>query len=157
MIAATGVPHVFLRNGWYFENYTAQLPTHLEHGIVGSAGAGRISGAPRAEFAEAAAAVLATDGHAGAVYELGGEGFTMAEYAAALSAATGKDVTYTDVPVAQFEQILVGAGLPAPFAAALADADRGISEGELFVEGSDLEKLIGRAPTPLAVALANLT
>jgi NAD(P)H dehydrogenase (quinone) len=154
MIAESGVPHTFLRNGWYFENYTAQLSTHLEHGIVGAAGEGRISGAPRAEYAEAAAAVLATDGHAGAVYELGGDGFTMAEYAAALSAAVGRQISYTDVPQAQFEQILLAAGLPAPLAAALADADRGISEGELYVESSDLEKLIGRAPAPLSEALS---
>jgi len=157
LLAESGLPHVLLRNGWYFENYTAQLPTHLEHGIVGSAGEGRISGAPRADYATAAAAVLATDGHAGAVYELGGDAFTMTEYAVALSAAVGREIHYTDVPPAQYEQILVGAGVPAPFAAALADADRGIADGELFVEGSDLEKLIGRAPTPLTEALAALS
>lgn len=157
LIAASGVPHTFLRNGWYFENYTAQLAAHLEHGVVGSAGDGRISGAARSDYAEAAAAVLATDGHAGAVYELGGDGFTMTDYAAALSKASGRDLTYTDVPQAAYEEILVGAGVPAPFATALADADRGIANDELHVEGSDLEKLIGHAPTSLADALATLT
>lgn len=157
MLGASGLPHVVLRNSWYFENYTARLPAYLEHGIVGAAGRGRISAAARADYAEAAASVLTTEGHADAVYELGGDGFTMPEFAAALSAATGRAIDYTDVPVPQLEQILVGAGLPAALAAALADADRGIAAGELSVDGSDLEKLIGRAPTTLAAALATAT
>ena len=60
----------------------------------------------------------------------------------------------TDVPVEQYQQILVGAGVPEAAAAVFADGDRGLAEGELLVEGSDLEKLIGRTPTSLADALA---
>ncbi|QXC61117.1 NAD(P)H-binding protein [Aquihabitans sp. G128] len=45
-ITASGVPHAFLRNSWYIENYTDQLDATLEHGVVlGSAGDGRVSGA----------------------------------------------------------------------------------------------------------------
>jgi NAD(P)H dehydrogenase (quinone) len=153
-LAESGVPHVLLRNGWYTENYTAQLPTYLEHGIVGSADDGRVSAATRADYAAAAAAVLTEEGHEGAVYELGGEPFTMAELAAAVSAATGQDVTYTDVPVQQYTQILVGAGLPEPVAAVYADGDRGVADGELFVPSDDLRELIGRAPTSLDEAVA---
>lgn len=152
-LAESGVPHVLLRNGWYTDNYTDQLPTYLQHGIVGSAGTGRVSAATRADYAEAAAAVLTTDGHEGAVYELGGEPFTMLQLAAAVSAATGQDVTYTDVPVAQYTRILVGAGLPEPVAAVYADGDRGVADGELYVEGNDLDNLIGRAPAALTDAV----
>ncbi|HYH25760.1 MAG TPA: SDR family oxidoreductase [Blastococcus sp.] len=155
LLAESGIPHVVLRNGWYTENYTGQLGTYLANGIVGSAGEGRISAATRADYAEAAAAAVTEDGHAGAVYELGGEAFTMSELAATVSAATGKDVTYTDVPVEQFAKILEGAGLPAPVAGMFADIDRSVAAGDLFVEGNDLEKLIGRAPTPLTQAVAD--
>jgi NAD(P)H dehydrogenase (quinone) len=154
LLAESGIPHVVLRNGWYTENYTGQLDTYLQNGIVGSAGEGRISAATRADYAEAAAAVLTEDGHAGAVYELGGEAFTMSGLAAAVSAVTGEDVVYTDVPVEQFAQILEGAGLPAPVAGMFADIDRSVAAGDLYVEGKDLEKLIGRAPTSLADAVA---
>jgi len=153
-LAASGIPFVLLRNSWYLENYTPQLPVYLEHGIVGAAGSGRVSAATRADYAEAAAAVLSTEGHEGAVYELGGAPFSMDDLAAAVSAATGRTVTYTDVPVEQYQQILVGAGVPEAAAAVFADGDRGLAEGELLVEGSDLEKLIGRTPTSLADALA---
>ena len=152
-LAESGIPHVVLRNGWYTENYTDQLATYLEHGIVGSAGSGRVSAATRADYAEAAAVVLTEDGHQGAVYELGGEAFTMAELAAAVSAATGQHVAYTDVPVEEYARVLVGAGLPEPVAAAYADMDRAIADGALLVEGDDLATLIGRAPTPLSEAV----
>lgn len=154
LLAESGIPHVVLRNGWYTENYTGQLDTYLANGIVGSAGEGRISAATRADYAEAAAAVVAEDGHAGAVYELGGEPFTLSQLAATVSEVTGTDVAYTDVPVEQFAAILEGAGLPAPVAGMFADIDRSVAAGDLFVEGNDLEKLIGRAPTPLADAVA---
>jgi NAD(P)H dehydrogenase (quinone) len=154
LLAESGIPHVVLRNGWYTENYTGQLATYLQNGIVGSAGEGRVSAATRADYAEAAAAVVAGDRHEGNVYELGGDPFTMPELAATVSAVTGADVTYTDVPVEQFAQILEGAGLPAPVAGMFADIDRSVAAGDLFVEGNDLEKLIGRAPTPLAEAVA---
>jgi NAD(P)H dehydrogenase (quinone) len=150
LLAASGVPHTLLRNAWYFENYTPQLPVYLEHGIVGSIGTARISAAARADYAEAAAAVLTGEGHEGAIYELGGASFTMAELAEVVSTATGRTVTYTDLPVEQYAQVLVAAGLPEPVAAVFADGDRGAAAGELLVDGSDLEKLIERTPTPLA-------
>jgi NAD(P)H dehydrogenase (quinone) len=156
MLAGSGVPHAILRNGWYFENWTDQLATYLEHGIAGAAGEGRVSAAARADFADAAAAVLTSDGHAGAIYELGAESFTLTEFAAALSAALGRTITYTDLPVEQYEQVLIGAGFPAPYAAIYADADRGIAAGELYTDAPDLEKLLGRAPLTLGDELARL-
>ncbi|MFI5486721.1 SDR family oxidoreductase [Micromonospora echinaurantiaca] len=153
VIADSGLPYVFLRNSWYFENYLPQIPTYLEHGIAGAAGDGRISGAARADYAEAVAAVLTTEGHAGRVYELGGAGFTMTELAEELSRQTGRQIGYTDLPVEKYVEVLVGAGLPRGYAEVLADGDRAAAQGELHVEGDDLAKLIDREPTTLAEAI----
>jgi NAD(P)H dehydrogenase (quinone) len=153
LLAESGIPHVLLRNSWYTENYTDQLPLYLEHGIAGAAGEGRVSAATRADYAEAAAAVLIQDGHAGATYELGGPAFTMSGLAEAVSAATGRSVSYTDLPVEQYTQVLVGAGMPEPVAALFADGDRGVAAGELHVDTGDLDRLLGRPATPLAAAL----
>ncbi len=106
---------MLLRNSWYVENYTAQLSTYLQHGVVGAADGGRVSAATRADYAEAAATVLTEDGHAGEAHELGGEAFTLAELAE--SYATGQEVTYTDLPVEPYRDVLVVAGLPEPVAA----------------------------------------
>ena len=153
-IAESGIPAVFLRNGWYLENYLGQLPTYLEYGVAGAAGEGRVSPATRADYAAAAATVLTTEGHAGKAYELGGAPFTLSELAAEISRQSGKNVTYTNLPEADYAALLLAAGLPEPYANMLADSDRGLSQGDLFVEGDDLEQLIGRTPTTLAEALA---
>ena len=95
-------------------------------------------------------------GHVGAVYELGGgEAFTLAELAAAISAA-GKQITYdADLPAQELTRVLAGTGLPAELAEVLADADLGLSRGELFTGSGDLRRLIGRPTTPLADAIAD--
>ena len=156
VIRRTGVPFTFLRNGWYFENYTAQIPTYLEHGaVLGAAGDGRISGAARADFAEAAAAVLVGDGHENAVYELGGDdSFSLAELAALVARLSGKPVEYRNLPEAELAAILEQAGLPAPIAATLADVDRAVAQGALEIRTGDLSRLIGHATSSLADAVA---
>ncbi|HLA63563.1 MAG TPA: hypothetical protein VK610_04000, partial [Rhodothermales bacterium] len=156
MLAESGVPYVLLRNGWYTENYTRDLAATLGHGVIlGSAGEGRVSAAARADYAEAAAAVVAGEGHEGAIYELGGdESFTMADLAAEITRLSGTEVVYRDLPVAAYEEALVGFGLPAPVAAIYADADAAIAQGALLTESGDLRRLIGRPTTPLAETLA---
>lgn len=153
VLVDAAVDHVLLRNAWYVENYTGQVETYLEHGLVGATGDGRVSVALRREYAEAAATVLLTDGHAGATYELGGEAVTLDEIAAVVGEATGREVTHHDVPVAELERILVGAGLPEPAAQTFADVDRGIGAGELEVPVDDLTRLLGRAPLGLRDAV----
>jgi len=156
VLRASGVPFVLLRNGWYHENYTAQIPVYLQTGAVfGAAGDGRVSGAARADYAAATGAVLAQDGHAGAVYELGGtESFSLAELAATVAAATGQEVGYTDLPVEAYTQALVGAGLPEPMAQTFADVDRWIARGALHTDSGDLARLAGRPTTSLKDAVA---
>ncbi|SFF83959.1 NAD(P)H dehydrogenase (quinone) [Actinoplanes philippinensis] len=150
------LPGVMLRNGWYLENYTDQLSQVLQGGaLVGAAGQGRISAAARADYADAAAVVLSTEGHTGKAYELGGdEAFTLTQLAAAISAATGRRIGYTDLPVDEFAQVLVDAGVPAELAQVLADADRAMSQDEMFTGSGDLRRLIGRPTTTPAEAIA---
>jgi len=154
ILTELGLPHVLLRNGWYLENYTAQVPVHLEHGVVGAAGAGRISAAARADYAEAAAAALLADDSVGKVHELGGdESFTMADYAATLGEHAGQAVAYVDLPQADYAAVLEAAGVPAPFAQILADSDRGIAGGELYEGSGTLSALAGRPTTTLSDAV----
>ncbi|MCR1783359.1 NAD(P)H-binding protein [Nocardioides carbamazepini] len=152
-IVASGLSHTFLRNSWYTENYTGQLATYAEHGtVLGAAGDGRVAAATRADYAEAAATVLLLE-QPKAVYELGGTAFSLQELATTVADVLGKDVTYTDIPADELTTVLVGAGLPEPYAAVLADADLGLARGDLAVTPSDLESLLGRPATRLADAL----
>ena len=156
-LKASGLPSVILRNNWYTENYLAGIPSALAHGaFIGSAGEGRIASAARADYAEAAATVLTSPGHVGKIYELAGDtAYTLAELATELSAQAGKQVTYRDLPEADFKAALVGAGLPDALAGLLADSDRGAAIGALFDETHQLSALIGRATTPLRPLIAS--
>ena len=151
-LRASGVPHVLLRNGWYSENYAQGIPAALGLGAVyGCAGEGRISGAARADYAEAAAVALTADGQAGKVYELAGDSsFSLGEFAAELSHQAGRTIPYVDLPEADYRDALLGAGLPGFLAELLADSDTGASKGALFDAGRQLSQLIGRPTTPLA-------
>lgn len=150
-IRASGIPHAFLRNGWYTENKTASLAPAIEHGAyIGAAGEGRFSSATRQDFAEAAVAVLTADTpETGAVHELAGdESYSMAEFAAEIASAAGKPVAYVDMSEAEFAGALEAAGLPAPVAALLADSDAKAANGALEDHSHTLRHLIGRPTTP---------
>lgn len=156
LLAASGLPHTVLRNGWYTENYAAGVPAALAHGVVlGCAGEGRIASAARADFAQAAAAVLIREDQAGLIYELAGDtAYTLAEFAAEIGRQAGKVVAYRNLPEAEYKAVLLGAGLPEGLAHLLADSDTGAAKGALFDEGGALRRLIGRPTTPLAVTVA---
>lgn len=156
LLHASGVPFVLLRNGWYTENYTAGVPAAVAHGgVYGCAGAGRISSAARADYAEAAATVLTSDNQAGRVYELAGDSaYTLAELAAEISRQSGKDIGYVNLPQSDYKDLLIKVGLPEVLAELLADSDTGAYKGALFDDSHQLSTLIGRATTPLATNVA---
>lgn len=155
-LKASGLPYVFLRNSWYFENYTSQIAGAVAHGVVlGAAGEGRVSAATRADYAAAAAAVLTTEGHAGKAYELGGDtAITLAEYAAEIARQVGKAVVYKNLSETEYTQALVGFGVPEGYAAIYAACDAAVARGELKVEGGALAKLVGRPTATLADAVS---
>ncbi|HDG1675865.1 SDR family oxidoreductase [Kluyvera ascorbata] len=158
MLADSGIPYALLRNGWYTENYLASAPAALEHGVfIGAAGEGKIASATRADYAAAAARVIAEEGHAGKVYELAGDhGWTLGELAAELAKQSGKKVVYQNLSQADFAAALKSVGLPAGLADMLADSDVGASKGGLFDDSHTLSKLIGRPTTPLAESVKGI-
>ncbi len=157
LIRESGLPFVFLRNGWYTENYTANIGAALQHeAVLGSAGDGRLSLASRADYAAAAAAVLASgEDQAGRIYELAGdEGYTLQAYASEIAKQSGKPVTYRDLPQAEYKAVLVSVGLPEAYADLLADSDAKAAKGALYEDGGAMRGLIGRPTTPLAESVA---
>lgn len=152
----SAIPYTVLRNGWYTENYTASIAGAVAAGaFIGSAGDGKISSATRADFAEAAVVVLTTSGHEANVYELAGDlVYTLTDLAAEISKQTGKNIPYNNLPEVEYAAILKSFGLPDGFAEAIASWDIGASTNDLFNDGHELSKLIGRTTTPLAEAVA---
>lgn len=155
LIRDSGIPFTLLRNNWYTENYVSTLEQARTTGtVVGSAGAGRVASATRADFADAAAVVLAGTGHDGAVYELAGDtawGFD--ELASTIGTILEREVTYTPVAPEEHLAILTAAGLDAGTAGFVVALDGNIRDGALAEASGVLSGLIGRPTTSLEAGL----
>jgi NAD(P)H dehydrogenase (quinone) len=156
-LKASGITYTILRNGWYTENYAGSIPGAVAGGgFIGSVGEAKIASAGRIDFAEAAAAVLATEGHEGKVYELSGApAWTLTDLAAEISKQSGKDIPYVNLSEADYAAALVGFGLPEELSKSIASWDVAASKGDLFDENDALSELIGRPTTPLATIVAD--
>lgn len=158
VLKKSGIPFILLRHGWYTENYTGSLTDVIAMGsLYGSSADGKISSATRNDFAEAAVAVLTSEGHEGKVYELAGdETFTMSDFAAEISLQSGKNIPYVNLPEQEYVQALEKAGLPEGVAKFLASTHVSTEKGDLFDDGHQLSKLIGRPTTSLTKAISNV-
>lgn len=157
-LRSSGVPHVLLRKGCCVDTYVAAVPAALEyHAVLGCAGGACISSASRADYADAAAAVLLSqEPQDGQVHELcGGTSFTLPELAAEIGRQSGASVKYVDLPAAHYRTALVGAGVPAMQALQLVDADLAAGRGAFLGFEPDLERWTGRPATTIAQAVAH--
>tara|TARA_R110002020_G_scaffold65413_22_gene172838 strand:- start:1421 stop:2290 length:870 start_codon:yes stop_codon:yes gene_type:complete len=153
-LAEAGIPYTVLRNGWYTENFTAGVSEHVSSGfILGGAGAGRIAAATRRDFAEAAAALLLAPAP-GRVFELGGSGFTLAEFARAVGEVSGSPVDYRDLTPDALLSALRESGVPESVAKWRVATDDCIARGALDTDSTDLAELLGRPTTALTDAIA---
>ena len=154
LLARSGVPFVLLRNGWYTENYMASVPAALAHdALIGAAGEGRIASAARADYADAAAAVLvSTEEQAGWTYELAGDtAYPLTELAAEVSRQTGREIALPRYAGGGLQ----GCAARRRPAARLGGrcsltATRVRPKAPLFDDGRDLSRLIGRPTISLA-------
>jgi len=156
IIAASGLAATILRNGWYTENWTANLNGAIAAGaLIGAAGTARFTPATRADYAHALAVAASDPAHAGQIYELAGdEGFTLADLAAEVAHQTGKALPYNDLPGDVYQGILESLGLPSGFAQLLVDVDLKAGAGWLEDDSGTLARLLGRPTTRLNQAVA---
>ncbi len=149
IIKASGLNFTILRNGWYVENYEPLIKAAVAKGeLVGSAGDGKISAAPRDDYAEAAAIVLTTEGHSKKIYELAGdEAFTILELAVEISTLSGKEIPYRKVAPEEYARWLVSCGFPQTVAQFFASIEFAIAQGDLFEDSRKLSQLLGRPTT----------
>jgi len=100
----SGLPYTFLRNPIYTE---ALLPpvflrTAIQIGELKVASKGRkVNSATRPDLADAAAAVVSSDGHEGNAYHLTGPLWSYAELARVLSRISGREIAYLEVPLVE--------------------------------------------------------
>ena len=89
------------------------------------------------------------------MYELAGDqAYTLAELAAEVARQSGQPVVYKDLPEAAYKEILVGAGLPEPVAAMIAESDVGAAKGGLFDDSRQISALTGHPTATLDQSVA---
>jgi len=122
----------------------------LETGIFFPAGDGKTPFVARTEMAEAAAAVLTTEGHENQEYAITAEiAYSFDEIAAMIAEITGKEVQYLKPDADAYITQLVKAGVPEGDAGFFAGFGVAIGKGEFDTNRSDLAKLLGRKPLEL--------
>ncbi|MCZ8519737.1 MULTISPECIES: SDR family oxidoreductase [Paenibacillus] len=156
-ILKTGIPYSFLRNNWYLENEISSIQGVLAGAPwVTSAGNGKVGWAMQQDYAAAAAAVLAGNGHENTIYELSGKLMTQEELASALGVVLNKHVPVQQVDDAAYADIMKGAGVPDFLIPILTGIQQGIREGALEVVSNDFEKLLGRPAASVHEALTQV-
>jgi len=153
-LAASGILHVILRNGWYNENFLGDLAAAAQTGeVLTAAGAGRVASAARADYAQAAARVLAGD-EVGRTYELSGDAaWSFEDFAADLGAVLKREVVAKQVSAAEKTARLTASGVEPGMVGFVVGVDAAIAAGELGVVNGELARLIGRPTVPIIETL----
>lgn len=156
-IIKSGIPYTFLRNNWYVENEIPVIKNVLAGGpVLTAAESGRVGWVPRVDYAEAAAAVLASGKHINKTYELSGVPSSYADMARELTSILGRRVIVRNVDDKTYQEVLIANGTPDVMAEFSLDIQRAIRKGDLDVESEDLPRLMGRPAISLKQSLTEI-
>lgn len=147
-IAASGIPHTFIRNGLYLDVVPMLLGNAMESGtFFYPAAPNGVSFALRADLAEAAARIIATPAFHGKSIALGlPKELTYADLAKTVSDISGKPVAYKAVSLSDYKAGLLQHGLPEPLATLYTDMARAMGEGVIREPSNALKDILGREP-----------
>lgn len=150
-IRGLGTGWTFLRPNLYLQGLLAMAgPIRAEGQFFAPIGDARVSAVDVRDIADVAAAVLTEPGHDGATYSITGPAaVTHAEIAAAIGAATGRDVTFVDVPPAMFAEQLRHV-LPAWQVDGLVEDYAHYARGEAAAVHDTVASVTGHAPRTVA-------
>ncbi|ODT21683.1 MAG: NAD(P)-dependent oxidoreductase [Kaistia sp. SCN 65-12] len=146
-----------LRMNYYGEALTQEAQSAAASGALTGFAENKVAFVAREDIAAAAAGILLTDGHAGAIYNAtGSKSYTGAERAALLSEILGTTISFAVIPVEALQAGMTQMGLPDFVINAVVDIQRDFAAGAFDVVTGDVEKLAGRPPKALRDVLAAL-
>lgn len=146
-LAASGADWTVLRCSWFDQNFSEDylLDPVLAGHLYLPAGEVGEPFLDADDIADVAAAVLTRDGHIGQVYELTGPRLlTFADAVAAISAATGRPIGYTRVPVEDFSASLAAEGVPDDVVGLLAYLFTSVLDGRNASVCDGVQRVLGR-------------
>jgi len=156
-LAESGLPWTSLRNGFYMHSLQWLLGPWRETGVIAVPADGPVSWTSRSEAAEAATAIILSDGaHDGPVTITAGSAPTFADIAGIASHVTGRAIRSELLDPADWTRGQVAAGNPEFMARFLLGMYQAAAGG--FFAGTDplLHTLIGHEPQTVQDYLAQL-
>jgi uncharacterized protein YbjT (DUF2867 family) len=147
-LEGSGLSYTLLRPSNFMQNFLMSAQPVADQGVLyGMTGEGRVAFIDTRDIAAVAAELLTSPGHQGTSYTLTGpEALTSAEVAERLSAATGHQVRYVDLPPEAFGQALAGAGLPGWLVDGLIEGNTMMAAGHAATVTDEVAKVAGRPP-----------
>jgi NAD(P)H dehydrogenase (quinone) len=155
LLDASGVAWTSLRNGFYLHSLDWLLGPWRETGVISVPADGRVSWTSRADAAEAAAAILASDGgYDGLTTITAGDAPTFEEIAAVASDVSGRAVSFEVVGVDEWLDRQVSAGQQEFMARFLLGMYEAAAGGFFAGTAPLLGELLGREPESVRDFLA---
>jgi NAD(P)H dehydrogenase (quinone) len=154
IVKAAGLAYTFPRMNLYMDFIPSMAG---EDGVIrGPAGDGRVAAILREDIAEAVSVLLTEPGHEGRAYDLTGpEALTLAEIAAELSRASGRQISYHDETLEEARASRAAFGAPDWQVEAWISSYVAIANGEVERVSEDFSSLVGRPATSLREWLAS--
>jgi NAD(P)H dehydrogenase (quinone) len=151
LLMASGMAWTMLRYGAYADLQVPLGAIAVDYGkLVTNAGDGRIVPIARQDCAEAAVAVLTSDGHEGKVYDVTGpEALTQSDIAGLFSEVSGRPVEVIPIGDRRLTWALTRLGTPKAVARAIVNLGVATRENYFDVVDSAFESLTGRDARPL--------
>ena len=139
-----------LRMAFYAEAFLDRAKLGLAQGVYAASSSTPVSFIAREDVAAAAAGLIATEGHHGAIYNATGpETLDGAARAAVVAKVTGKPFAFVEVPREQLLGGLEAAGMPRAVIDAVASIEDMWAKGAFDLTTGDVARLAGRAPRRL--------
>jgi len=158
-IKESGIPYTILQNALYMD----MIPIFAGEAVLNNAlilqpaDQGKSSSVLREELAEVAANVIIGEGHENKVYPLSNpEAHTYQNVAEIITEASGKEIKYQSPSAEEFQTTLTALGVPAEYIGLFTAFSVAQAKGELELNDSTLEKLLGRKPITAKVYLTKI-
>ena len=147
-LEASGLAWTLLRPGNFMSNAFMWADSIKKQGaIYAPLAQGKMAPIDPVDIAAVAVKALTTPGHENKAYALTGpKSLTMAEQAAIVGKAIGKEVKFVDVPPQAAQDGMLKMGMPAGYVDALLELYAMIKSGAVDMTADGVEKVTGRKP-----------
>lgn len=152
---ASGAKWAVLRMAYYIESFADEVKQMLPMGMLTGLAETPVNYVSRDDLAAAAAGILATEGHDGAIYQgTGPATFTGSARTALAAQASGTPLNFVVLTEEQLAGGLAQAGLPDFVVDTVLSIQKGFARGGFDITSGDIARLAGRPPQTLEAGLA---